>query len=239
MAGYRESQRHISYELHVLLKTYLQVFCLLPYQKNSLSNSDSKLQEAPHRRSVSVSDGTSSQRSSALYCSMRFLFPGLCSSGECSSLGFMSQDREMQADEMVTPRSHILAEDEVKPKPSELRASSDSESCGKGSQGGKPFHVLSALPPFSNQLPDSCLPFSDCQVSQCKSWYYKPAYKNGLLPSPGAFISYVQKYSKVVANSLDWFWLYKRQVISNYENYLHNLIYCYSLCEDLMMVPYP
>lgn len=55
-------------------------------------------------------------------------------------------------------------------------------------------------------------------ITQCKTWYYRPAYKNGLLPSFRAFINYVQKYSKVVANSLDWFWLHKRQVISNYEN---------------------
>lgn len=33
---------------------------------------------------------------------------------------------------MVTPRSHILAEDEVKPKPPELWAGSDYESCRKG-----------------------------------------------------------------------------------------------------------
>lgn len=31
-------------ELHVLFKTYLQVFCLFPYKKNRLSNPDSKLQ---------------------------------------------------------------------------------------------------------------------------------------------------------------------------------------------------
>lgn len=151
--------------------------------------------------------------------------------------------RTVQGDYMVTPRSHILAEDEVKPKPSELWAGSDwelREGAASGSlQGGKLFHVLSAPLPFSNQLSDSCLHFSNCalglsgfseltimpsllkwllSITQCKTWFYKPACRNGLLYSLRAFINYVQKYSKVGANSLDWFWLHKRQVISNYEN---------------------
>lgn len=144
---------------------------------------------------------------------------------------------------MVTPRSRILAENEVKPKSSELWAGSDSESHGKGqpwalhrvessSMCFLPFFLLKPALWFLLALFWLCFGLSGfpeltimpsllkwlLSITQWKTWYYKPAYINGLLPSLRAFINYVQKYSKVVANSLDWFWLHKRQVISNYEN---------------------
>lgn len=71
------------------------------------------------------------------------------------------------------------------------------------------FPELTIMPSFLKWL---------LSITQCKTWHYKLAYKNVLLLSLRAFINYIQKYSKVVANSLDWFWLHKRQVISNYEN---------------------
>lgn len=129
---------------------------------------------------------------------------------------------------MVRPRSHALAEDEIKHKPPKPWASSDSSDCvvtvSGSPQGGKLFHMVSALLPSSNQLCDSCLhcfwlyfgvpdvaelaitppllKWLLC-ISQRETQYYKLTYKNGLLPSLSAFINYVQKYFKVVANSLD------------------------------------
>lgn len=41
-------------ELHVLLKTYLQVLCLFPYQENRLSNPDWKLQGSSSQEDLSV-----------------------------------------------------------------------------------------------------------------------------------------------------------------------------------------
>lgn len=41
-------------ELHVLLKTYLQVFCLFPYQENRLSNPDLELQGSSSQEDLSV-----------------------------------------------------------------------------------------------------------------------------------------------------------------------------------------
>lgn len=41
-------------ELHVLLNTYLQVFCLFPYQENRLSNPDLKLQGSSSQEDLSV-----------------------------------------------------------------------------------------------------------------------------------------------------------------------------------------
>lgn len=127
-------------KLYALFKTYLQVFCMFPYQDNRLSNPE--LEAAGKLitgRSVSLSN-TRMAHPCRVQVPLTFqciFLPSALLNGECASPCLMSQESETQGDYMVRPRSHTLAEDEVKPKPSEPWAGSNSEShaVGRGSWG--------------------------------------------------------------------------------------------------------